>query len=325
MTRFLGGSTTVLAGYGFDDEGPYLKLNDIDRGESARFPVQGRTFSLRRLPRRRCVGFAVRGKTFTLRRLARRLCTGRFDLQTNESVVCPLDVELLPDSKETACPACLEATGFNPSFYYADFISPQQRAYNQTPHFVYLAYFSPQHVKAGISSERRGIERLLEQGARAACVVGRFANADEARALEAALCAQPGVLETMRASLKARLLVEERYDAGEAARILDEAASHLAAVSAVAAAGFAPEEARDLSSFYFDGPSPDVHDLQLAEGCDGVCGGRCVGMVGGALVFEQGGLFFVAPIREWESHEVDVLEDEVLCAYEAAPQQFSLF
>ena len=180
-------------------------------------------------------------------------------------------------------------------------------------------------MKAGISSERRGIERLLEQGARAARVVGRFANADEARALEAALCAQPGVLETMRASLKARLLVEERYDAGEAARILDEAASRLAAVSAVAAAGFAPEEARDLSPFYFDGPSPDVHDLQLAEGCDGVCGGRCVGMVGSALVFEQGGLFFVAPIREWESHEVDVLEDEVLCAYEAAPQQFSLF
>ena len=53
--------------------------------------------------------------------------------------------------------------------------------------------------------------------------------------------------------------------------------------------------------------------------------GRCVGMVGSALVFEQGGLFFVASIREWESHEVDVLEDEVLCAYEAAPQQFSLF
>lgn len=305
MTRFLGGSTTVLAGYGFDDEGPYLKLNDIDRGESARFPVRGRTFSLRRLPRRRCVG--------------------RFDLATFQESVCPLGVELPADSKETMCPACIEATGFNPSFYYADFISPQQRAYNQTPHFVYLAYFSPQHVKAGISSERRGIERLLEQGARAARVVGRFANADEARALEAALCAQPGVLETMRASLKARLLVEERYDAGEAARILDEAASRLAAVPAVAAAGFAPEEARDLSPFYFDGPSPDVHDLQRAEGCDGVCGGRCVGMVGGALVFEQGGLFFVASIREWESHEVDVLEDEVLCAYEAAPQQFSLF
>ncbi|MCQ5105921.1 hypothetical protein NE553_15675, partial [Eggerthella lenta] len=31
-------------------------------------------------------------------------------------------------------------------------------------------------MKAGISSETRGIERLLEQGARAARIVGRFEN-----------------------------------------------------------------------------------------------------------------------------------------------------
>lgn len=305
MTRFLDDHTTILAGIGFDDKGPYLRLNDADAGEVTRFPVLGRSFSLRRLPRRRCVG--------------------RFDLVTFEEDVCPLNVELPADSKETACPACIEATGFNPSFYHADFVSPQQRAYNQTPHFVYLAYFSSRHVKAGISSEARGMERLLEQGARAARVVGRFANADDARALEAALCAQPGVLETMRASLKTRLLVEERYDAQEAIRVLDGVAERMMSVPVVAGAGFAAEEARDLSPFYFGGPSPDVHDLQLAEGCEGLCGGRCVGMVGGALVFEQDGLLFVEAVKEWESYEVDVLEDEVLCTYEAAPQQFSLF
>ena len=129
----------------------------------------------------------------------------------------------------------------------------------------------------------------------------------------------------MRASLKARLLCEERYDPVEAVRALDEAAARLAAVGEVAAAGFAPEKARDLSPYYFGGPSPDARDMQLAEGPDDMCGGRCVGMVGSALVFEQGGLFFVAPVKDWESHEVDLLEDEVLCAYEAAPQQFSLF
>lgn len=305
MTRFLSDHATVLSGYGYDEDGPYLRLNDRTAGAIARFAVRGRTFSLHRLPTRRCVG--------------------RFDLATFSESVCPLDVELPADSKDTMCPACAEATGFNPSFYYADFVSPQQRAYNQTPHFVYLAFFSPRHIKAGISSETRGIERLLEQGARAARVVGRFANADDARALEAALCAQPGVLETMRASLKARLLCEERYDPAEAVRALDEAAARLAAVGEVAAAGFTPEEARDLSPYYFGGPSPDARDMQLVEGPDDMCGGRCVGMVGSALVFEQGGLFFVAPVKDWESHEVDLLEDEVLCAYEAAPQQFSLF
>ena len=58
----------------------------------------------------------------------------------------------------------------------------------------------------GISSETRGIERLLEQGARVAGILKRSANADEARALEAHLCAQEGIYETMRLGTKVRLL-----------------------------------------------------------------------------------------------------------------------
>ena len=297
MSRYLNGHTAVLAGHGFDESGPYLMVNDIDAGAQYRFAVRGRTFSLRRLPRRRCVG--------------------RFDLSTYERSCCPLDVELIPDSKDTMCPACQEATGFNPSFYYADFVSAQQRAYNLTPHFVYLAYFAPQYVKAGISSETRGIERLLEQGARAARIVGRFANADEARELEAALCAQPGILETMRASKKVELLVGERYSFDEAQETLDATVTRLGLEGA--------EPAQDLSPYYFGGPSPDCHDLQLPEGHDGECGGRCIGMVGGALVFEQNGANYVVSVKEWESHEVELLVDEVVCEYDFEPQQFSLF
>ena len=181
MTNFANGHTTVLAGHGFAESGPYLLINDVEQGEQHRFPVLGKTFSLRRLPTRRCVG--------------------RFDLASYTKEVCPLNVELLPDAKDTMCPACQEATGFNPSFYYADFISAQQRAYNLTPHFTYLAYFSPKHVKAGISSETRGIERLLEQGARAARIVGRFGCADDARELEAALCAHTYRISTKKVYL----------------------------------------------------------------------------------------------------------------------------
>ena len=297
MTRFLNGRTAVLAGHGFDESGPYLLVNDVERQAQVRFAVLGRTFSLRRLPKRRCVG--------------------RLDLETLEKSVCPLDVELLPDAKDTMCPACQEATGFNPSFYYADFVSAQQRAYNLKPHFAYLAYFSPRHVKCGISSEARGIERLLEQGARAARIVGRFVNADDARELEAALCAQPGIAETMRASLKARLLVEERFGFAQAKAVLDDAVERLGIEGA--------EPAQDLSPYYFGGPSPDVHDLQLPEGPGDECGGRCVGMVGGALVFEQGGTNYVVSVKDWESHEIELLEDEVVCEYAFEPQQFSLF
>ena len=151
MSRFKGAHTIVYTGHGFDGQGPYLLLND--REESCQYR------------------FSVMGKTFTLKQLPQRYCVGRFDLLTHKKSVCPLNIELLPTEKDDMCPACKEATGFNPSFYYAESISPQQRAYNLTPHYVYLAYFSNRHIKAGISSETRGIERLLEQGARAARIV----------------------------------------------------------------------------------------------------------------------------------------------------------
>ena len=305
MTHYRDGHRVVLANYGFNEEGPYLKFNDIDT----------KTQHL----------FSVRGKTFTMRRSPRRYCVGCFDLRTFESSVCPLEVELLPTEKDDMCPACREATGFNPSFYFAETVSPQQREYNLTPHFVYLAFFSPQHVKAGISSETRGIERLLEQGARTARIVGRFENADEARGLEAALCAQAGILETMRASLKARLLAETRYNPAEAARVLEQATERMQGIGAVTAAGFAPEEIQDLSPYYFGGPSPDESELQIPEGHDDECAGVCSGMVGGMLLMRQGNFSYIVSLKEWESHMVDLLEDEVAFEYDSAPQQISLF
>lgn len=295
---------TVLAGYGFDEAGPYLSLNHLDQKQQRRYAVQGKTFSLSRFPRRRCVG--------------------RFDLETGLRSVCPLEVELLPDTKDDMCPACQEATGFNPSFYYADSVSPQQRAYNLTPHFVYLAYFAPHSVKAGITAEMRGINRLLEQGARSARVVGRFADAYQARELEAALVAQPGILETMRASKKIDLLINERYDTVEATDVLERVSSQLAQVGGVRDAGFAPEAIQELSPFYFGAASPPHENLQLAEGSPDVCGGRCVGMVGDALVFEQQGANFLVSLKSWVTHEVSLVEGKVLCEYTFAPQQMSL-
>ena len=153
MDNIETGRAAVLAGHGCDEDGPYLLVNDRVRNVQVRVSVRGRTFSLRRLPVRRCVG--------------------RHDLETHAKMPCPLDVELPPESKVTVCPACQEATGFNPSFYHTDFVSPQQRAYNAEPHIAYLAYFSPAHVKAGITAASRGVRRLLEQGARAGRIVDR--------------------------------------------------------------------------------------------------------------------------------------------------------
>lgn len=305
MSRYSPNHTIVLAGYGFDKNGPYLSLNDIEDDEQRRYYVRDKIFSLRRLNERRCIG--------------------RFDLATGVKTPCPLRAELLADAKDDLCPACQEATGFNPSFYYADIVSPQQRAYNLTPHVVYLAYFAPGSIKAGITSAARGVRRLLEQGARAGRVVGRFDDAYQARELEAALCAQAGIVETMRASKKLDLLANVRYDADEALTALERETMRLSQVEAVHAAGLdAHEPPQDLSPFYFAGPSLATADMQIPDGFADVCAGRCVGMVGGVLVLEQQAMNYLVSLKGWESHLIDLLEDEQVCTYDFAPQQMSL-
>ncbi len=305
MTIFRQGDTIMVSGYGFADRGPYIQFNDITTSTQYRFPVQGKTFSMIRHDR--------------------RFCVGRFDLATFKSSVCPLKVEFLSSEKDDMCPACREATGFNPSFYFADSISLQQQAYNATPHYVYLAYFASGHVKAGISSETRGIGRLLEQGARCACVVGRFSNADDARKLEAALCAQEGIAETMRVSLKARLLVEKTFHFEEGCAAIQNIIDRVQKLPEVIGAGFTPETIQDLSSYYFGEFVPDNSQLQIPDKSATECGGTCVGMVGGLLIMQQGDFCYVIALDDWETYVVDLFEDEVRVTYDSVPQQTSLF
>lgn len=298
MARFMPGTTLVFSGLGYGAEGPYLQMNDVFGKKQMFMPVLGRTFSMRLLEQRYCIG--------------------AFDLKTYESRACELSAELpsLSDYKDDMCPACRQATGFNPAFYNADTISPQQRAYNLTPHFVYMAYFSPQHIKVGISSETRGIERLLEQGARVAGILKRYPNADEARALEAHLCAQEGILETMRLGTKVKLL-SEPFNAEEAMEcVLEKARSF----------GIEPEcGVLDLTPYYFGDVERTPELIQVPDGSPtDVCGGRCVGMIGGTLAFDQGGNVFAVPVKDWESHAVEITVGQTLAEYDYEPQQMSL-
>ncbi|MDO4590806.1 MAG: DUF2797 domain-containing protein [Slackia sp.] len=299
MPRFFPDSTLVFSGLGYDVAGPYLQLNDLQAQKQMRLPVLGRTF--------------------TMRRLSQRYCIGPFDLKTYESSACPLMAELPSEEtyKDDMCPACREATGFNPAFYNADAVSPQQRAYNMTPHFVYMAYFSPAHLKVGISSETRGIERLLEQGARVAGILKRYENADAARALEAELCAQEGILETMRLGTKNKLL-SEPFDAQAAmACVLQTARDH----------GIDPEcGVLDLTPYYFGAGAQPPDFVQLPDNAPAdACAGRCVGMVGGTLALEQQGAVFAVPVKDWESHAVEITAGEVLVEYDYEPQQMGLW
>lgn len=133
-----------------------------------------------------------------------KYCTGWVDFDNHCSQVC-LDGATV-DEKYENCLKCRNRTGFNPAFYHADSVSAQQEKINQQPHFVYLAYFAPGVIKVGISQEKRGIRRLLEQGARLALKLETFSSALIARQYEAKIASLSGIMETVAASKKLGLI-----------------------------------------------------------------------------------------------------------------------
>src|SRR5262249_944842 len=118
---------------------------------------------------------------------------------------CP-DRTRLRDESFEQCVACHRATGFNPAFYNATELSPQQQLRNLEPHLVYLAHFGAGTLKVGMTHARRGVYRRLAQGARMGVLPARFADAYRARALEERIARDLDVAEAIRPARKRHLL-----------------------------------------------------------------------------------------------------------------------
>lgn len=138
--------------------------------------------------------------------LSTRFCTGWIDFENKVANVCPSGATV--DAKYENCLECRNKTGFNPAFYNASSISEQQEKINQNEHFVYLAYFSPEVIKVGISQESRGLRRLLEQGSRVAMKLETFPSANVARQYEERISNLPNVVDNVTGSRKLNLLSE---------------------------------------------------------------------------------------------------------------------
>jgi uncharacterized protein DUF2797 len=271
----------LLAGYGCDRDGGYLVLDD--RGHAP--------WQRRRLP--------VKDARFTLQSIGGRFCTGRYDLGNGQSSPCPDAAALTPEQPEQ-CARCWRATGFNPAFYFALEVSPQQERRNQEPHLVYLAHFGCNTLKVGITHERRGIQRMLEQGARAGAVIARFENAHRARALEEAIARQLGVPEAIRPARKRHLLgapFSREQARGELEQLV--------------------ERVRDLDPELAQ--SPEVHDFDpyyggsalfertltdLSETEPLAISGICLGMIGDVLVMGQGNSRYMLSVGALVSRRV---------------------
>lgn len=259
--------------------------------------------------------FEPRGQTFTLSfEPGQRFCTGWHDLATSESFPCP-DASQLP-AQFDHCRHCQNKTGFNPAFYNANSVSPQQEARNQQPHFLYLAHFAPGVVKVGISWSERGLRRLLDQGARSCLVVKTYPTANIARQYEAKIAKLPGIAETLQAKSKYKLLGQP-YDAKAASAELMATRQRL-----IDELGVKPEDSTPLhlDEFYLgDTPLKDptiLHD-------DAAISGTCLGMIGSLLIMEQNGQQYGLPLGNFTGYRLHMAPEET--AMQTAPQQASLF
>lgn len=257
------------------------------------------------------------GHTLTLRFDKRqRFCTGWRDIASGERFICPDHQSV--DPKYEQCSACQKRTGFNPAFYRAVSVSPQQEARNNEPHILYLAHFGPGIIKVGISHAKRGHGRLLEQGARSALVLDTLPSAHVARHYEARISKLPGFTETVQARKKAELLTTV-YDIDASARELD--AAKIAIESALDVT-FNNTRQRDFDDIYFPDEKPDItlaHDTSEQH----MLSGRCIGQLGTFLFCRQADSILYLPLKKYVGYRIilDNTETEI----QTPAKQISLF
>lgn len=290
----------LLAGYGCDDDGGYLVLDDLSHSpwQRRRFHVLGSQLTL-------CQAVPANARAAAggapLPAGGDRWCSGRFDLSSGKGEPCPEAAQLRDDSFEQ-CMACRRATGFNPAFYFAQEVSPQQQARNREPHLVYLAHFGASTVKVGMTHARRGLHRLLEQGARMGLLLAQFPDAHQARALEERVARDLGVLETVRSARKRHLLGAPF----SAAVVREELLAVAQRVRSVDPSTALQPELLELDRYYGGSALFRSTMTDLSETLPLSISGHCAGMIGDVLITVQNGAHYMLSIGDLLCRRVHV-------------------
>ena len=232
-----------------------------------------------------------------------KYCTGWVDFDNHCSQICPDGATV--DEKYENCLKCRNRTGFNPAFYHADSVSAQQEKINQTPHFLYLAYFSPEVIKVGISQEARGIRRLLEQGARVALKLETFASALIARQYEAKIASLSGIMETVAASKKLGL-IKQPLDTATAEQAL---ADTLMRIQQKLGLDF-PSQTLIVCEDYFHTEGRDLSDVIDITG-NTVLAGTVVSVIGSVLITEYDRQLLAYNLKKFIGHRAQVVQEAV--------------
>ena len=244
-----------------------------------------------------------------------KYCTGWVDFDNHCSQACPDGA--MVDEKYENCLKCRNRTGFNPAFYHADSVSVQQEKINQTPHFLYLAYFSPEVIKVGISQEARGIRRLLEQGARVALKLETFASALIARQYEAKIASLSGIMETVAASKKLGL-IKQPLNAAVAEQALADA---LVRIQQKLGLDF-PDRTLITCEEYFHTDGRDFSSVIDMTG-NTVLTGTVVSVIGSVLITEYDGQLLAYNVKRFIGHRAHKITGGI--ELELPSEQLALF
>jgi Protein of unknown function (DUF2797). len=245
----------------------------------------------------------------------KKFCVGGHDLGTHESWVCDDGAEV--DRKYEQCKKCMDRTGFNPAFYNADGISDKQAEYNKQAHMLYLAYFDDNNIKVGISNGRRGVTRLLEQGARCAVVLEKFNSANVARQYEAMISRVSGISETLQVVKKIGIINDSTF-CFEGAR--EKLLSEKTRIEKEVKVEFSGNEVMNLDEHYGNTSNlAELNDITDKE----VISGEMVACVGSLLIVRNEDNLLTLPIKKFIGYGVDI--SSAIEKIELPPKQFSLF
>ncbi len=297
------GSFNVFIGYGFDQNGPYLEVDEHNSQTIKRW------------------NYILKNDAFTLEANAEKYCTGSFNLELLEGSPCQEQVKL-ENTTNSSCYTCFDKTGFNPSFYHMakSDISPQQRAYNNTKHIVYLAYFTDGLIKVGISSDRRKEVRWVEQGARVVAHILTCENAYEARYNEELISKQLKLPEVVLGKKK-RSILRYRLDENSARGSLNDLISTIQSDLEI------PLHTNRIYNLEltYNPKSILLHQtiIDLSEETQKRISGTFVGLYGDILVVENDHKQFMYSLKKMIGHHVEIADGQEKNNFQ--PQQITLF
>ena len=232
-----------------------------------------------------------------------KYCTGWANFENHCGQACP--EQAIAETKYENCTKCRDRRGFNPAFYHANSVSARQEKINQNPHLVYLAYFAPGVIKVGISQEKRGIRRLLEQGARLALKLETFASALIARQYEAKIASLSGIMETVAASKKLGL-IRRPLNAAAAERALVEA---LVRIQQKLRLDF-PHRTLIMCEDYFHTDGRDLSSVIDMTG-NNTMAGTVVSIIGPILITDYDGQLLAYNVKKFIGYQAQAVDGAI--------------